>query len=109
MSAQSRYACRSNRLANATFLLGWVFRMGGVEASASCLGVRVVPKILRARPPRGEGEERKVRKLAGARHAPADWSERARIVVLSWDGLGVPTIAGQLGCHPKKVRRWLHR
>jgi transposase len=69
----------------------------------------VVPKILRARLPRGEGEERQVRKLAGARHAPADWSERARIVVLSWDGLGVPAIAGQLGCHPKKVRRWLHR
>jgi transposase len=21
----------------------------------------------------------------------------------------VPAIAGQLGCHPKKVRRWLHR
>jgi transposase len=28
--------------------------------------------------------------------------------VLSWDGRGVPAIAGQLGCHPKKVRRWLH-
>jgi hypothetical protein len=28
--------------------------------------------------------------------------------VLSWDGLGVPAIAGQLGCHPKKVRHWLH-
>jgi transposase len=68
-----------------------------------------VPKIVRARPPRDDGEERKVRKLAGAPHAPADWSERARIVVLSWDGLGVPAIAGQLGCHPKKVRRWLHR
>ncbi len=68
-----------------------------------------VPKILKARPPHDDGEERKVRKLAGARHAPADWSERARIVTLSWDGLGVSAIAGQLGCHPKKVRRWLHR
>ena len=68
-----------------------------------------MPKILRARPPHDDGEERKVRKLAGARHAPADWSERARIVTLSWDGLTVPAIAGQLGCHPKKVRRWLHR
>jgi transposase len=68
-----------------------------------------VPKILRARPPRDDGEERKIRKLAAARHAPADWLERARIVTLSWDGLGVPAIAGQLGCHPKKVRRWLHR
>ena len=68
-----------------------------------------MPKILRARPPHDDGEERKVRKLAGARHAPADWSERARIVALSWDGLGVPAIAERLGCHPKKVRRWLHR
>ena len=68
-----------------------------------------MPKILRARPPRDDGEERKIRKLAGARHAPADWSERARIITLSWDGLGVPAIAEQLGCHPKKVRRWLHR
>jgi len=68
-----------------------------------------VPKILRARPPRDDGEERKIRKLAGARHAPADWTERARIITLSWDGLAVPAIAGQLGCHPKKVRRWLHR
>jgi transposase len=68
-----------------------------------------MPKILRAHPPHDDGEERKVRKLAGARHAPADWSERARIITLSWDGLGVPAIAGQLGCHPKKARRWLHR
>jgi transposase len=68
-----------------------------------------MPKILKARPPHDDGEERKVRKLAGARHAPADWSERARIIALSWDGLTVPAIAGRLGCHPKKVRRWLHR
>jgi transposase len=68
-----------------------------------------MPKILRARPPHDDGEDRKVRKLAGAQHAPADWIERARIVMLSWDGLGVPAIAEQLGCHPKKVRRWLHR
>jgi transposase len=68
-----------------------------------------VPKILRARPPCDDGEERKVRRLAGARHAPADWNERARIIALSWDGQGVPAIAERLGCHPKKVRRWLHR
>jgi transposase len=73
------------------------------------LGVSAVPKILRARPPRDDGEERKIRRLAGARHAPADWAERARIVVLSWDGLTVLVIAERLGCHPKKVRRWLHR
>src|SRR5215831_1573399 len=40
---------------------------------------------------------------------PADWSERARIVALSWDGLAVPAIATETGCHPNKVRRWLHR
>jgi transposase len=68
-----------------------------------------MPKFVRARPPLDDGENRKVRKLAGARHAPADWSERARIVALSWDGLAVPAIAGQLGCHPNRVRRWLHR
>ena len=72
-------------------------------------GGNAVPKILRACSPHDDGEGRKIRKLAGARHAPADWSERARIITLSWDGLGVPTIAGRLGCHPKKVRRWLHR
>jgi transposase len=68
-----------------------------------------VPKFLRARPPQDDGEGRKIRRLAGARHAPADWSERARIVVLSWDGLGVAEIAAQIGCHENKVRRWLHR
>jgi transposase len=68
-----------------------------------------VPKILKARPPHDDGEERKIRKLAGARHAPADWTQRAQIITLSWDGLAVPAIAGQLGCHPKKARRWLHR
>src|ERR1700759_487640 len=68
-----------------------------------------MPKILRAHPPHDDSEERKIRRLAGARHAPADWSERARIIALSWEGLGVPAIAGQLGCHPKKGRRWLQR
>jgi transposase len=68
-----------------------------------------VPKFLRARPPRDDGEERKIRKLAGARHAPADWTERARIITLSWDGLGVAAIAAEVGCHPNRVRRWLHR
>ena len=68
-----------------------------------------MPKFLRARPPQGDGEDRKVRRLAGARHAPADWSERARIVALSWDGLGVAEIAARIGCHENTVRRWLHR
>ena len=68
-----------------------------------------MPKFLRARPPLDDGEARKIRRLAGARHAPADWSERARIIALSWDGLDVPEIAAQVGCHENTVRRWLHR
>jgi hypothetical protein len=55
-----------------------------------------VPKFLRACPPQDDGEARKARRLAGARHAPADWSERARVVALSWDGLGVPAVAARL-------------
>ena len=68
-----------------------------------------MPKILRARPAADAAEERTVRKLAGARHAPADWIQRARIVALSWAGLRVPAIAKELGCHEQTVRRWLER
>jgi transposase len=68
-----------------------------------------VPKFLRARPPLDDSEARKIRRLAGARHAPADWIERAQIIALSWDGLGVAEIAARAGCHENTVRRWLHR
>jgi len=68
-----------------------------------------VPKYLKARAPQDGSEARQVRRLAGARHAPADWIERARIVSLSWDGLGVRGIAAEVGCHENTVRRWLHR
>jgi transposase len=68
-----------------------------------------VPKYLKARAPQDGSEARQVRRLAGARHAPADWIERARIVALSWDGLGVRGIAAEVGCHENTVRRWLHR
>jgi len=68
-----------------------------------------VPKFLRARAPHDDDEARKIRRLAGARHAPADWIERARIIALSWDGLGVAAIAARVGCHDNTVRRWLHR
>jgi transposase len=68
-----------------------------------------MPKFLRARAPCDDDEGRKIRKLAGARHAPADWIERAQIVALSWDGLGVAEIAARVGCHDNTVRRWLHR
>jgi transposase len=62
-----------------------------------------------ARPPADATEERRVRRLANARHAPASWLERARIITLSWDGAQVGQIAAQLGCHPRTVYRWLHR
>ena len=68
-----------------------------------------MPKYLKARAPQDGSEARQVRRLAGARHAPADWIERARIVALSWDGLGVRGIAAEVGCHENTVRRWLHR
>src|SRR3954463_15079037 len=66
-----------------------------------------MPKLLFARPPADAVEERKIRKLAGARHAPADWIRRARMIALSWDGLRVPAIAEALGCSPKAVRHRL--
>jgi transposase len=80
-----------------------------MERWPGCLEASSVPKFLRARVPRDDGEAAKIRRLAGARHAPADWIERARIVALSWEGLGVPAIAASIGCHENTVRRWLHR
>jgi transposase len=68
-----------------------------------------VPKLLRARVPEDPAEASKIRKLAGSRHAPADWIFRARIVSLSWQGLRTAKIAEELGCHPKTVRKHLHR
>src|SRR5688572_19082789 len=68
-----------------------------------------MPKLLFARPPLDAVEERKIRKLAGARHAPADWIRRAQIIAMSWDGLRVPAIAAALGCSQKAVRHRLAR
>jgi transposase len=68
-----------------------------------------MPKLLFARPPLDAAEERRIRKLAGARHAPADWIRRAQIIAMSWDGLRVPAIADALGCSPKAVRYRLAR
>src|SRR3954447_17787755 len=68
-----------------------------------------MPKLLFARLPLDAVEERKIRKLAGARHAPADWIGRAQIIAMSWDGARVPAIAAALGCRPKAVRHRLVR
>jgi transposase len=68
-----------------------------------------MPKLLFARPPVDAVEERKIRKLAGARHAPADWIRRAQVIALSWGGWRVPAIAAALGCSEKAVRYRLAR
>src|SRR3712207_3325375 len=68
-----------------------------------------MPKLLFARPPLDAVEERRIRKLAGARHAPADWIRRAQIIALSWEGARVPAIAAALGCSEKAVRYRLAR
>ncbi|MYS84603.1 helix-turn-helix domain-containing protein [Embleya scabrispora] len=68
-----------------------------------------MPKYLMARQPVDGDEEKKIRRLAAARHAPADWILRAGIVALSWEGLHVPQVATRAGCDAKTVRRWLHR
>jgi transposase len=64
---------------------------------------------LSARPPTDPAEQRSLRKLASARHAPASLIQRARIITASWDGASVPELAQRLGCHPKTVSKWLHR
>ncbi|WP_433259668.1 transposase (plasmid) [Streptosporangium sp. CA-135522] len=68
-----------------------------------------MPKLLFARAPKDPIEERKICKLAGARHAPADWIRRAQIIALSWERLRVPQIARELGCAEKTVRYRLTR
>jgi transposase len=68
-----------------------------------------MPKLLRARPPRDVDEERRIRKLAGSRHAPGDWIRRATMIARSWDGLRTAAIARGLGCHPQTVRARLLR
>ncbi|MFC3979569.1 helix-turn-helix domain-containing protein [Streptosporangium jomthongense] len=68
-----------------------------------------MPKLLFARPPLDTDEERKIRKLAGARHAPADWIRRAQMIVFSWQGLRTSAIAARLGCHMQTVRERIVR
>ena len=48
---------------------------------------------------------------AGSRRpaCPSGLDRAARITALSWDGVTVPAIAAEVGCHENTVRRWLHR
>jgi transposase len=66
-----------------------------------------MPKLLVARPPQDAIEERLVRKLAGSRHAPADWIRRAKMILSSWQGLRTRAIAAELSCHQQTVRERL--
>src|SRR4051812_14648612 len=68
-----------------------------------------MPKLLYARPPVDAEEERQIRKLAGARHAPADWIMRAQMIMFSWQGLRTSAIAAKLGCHMQTVRERIDR
>ena len=68
-----------------------------------------MPKLLHARPPQDGAEERQIRKLATSRHAPADVTIRARMIIRSWAGLRTAAIAAALGCHPQTVRERLAR
>ena len=68
-----------------------------------------MPKLLFARLPMEDIEERQVRKLAASRHAPGDWILRARIIARSWEGLRTTAIAAELGCHPQTVRERIAR
>ena len=68
-----------------------------------------MPKLLFARPPRDEAEERQVRRLTRSRHAPGDWIIRAKMIARSWDGLRTTAIAAELGGHPQTVRERLAR
>jgi transposase len=63
-----------------------------------------MPKLLYARQPLDETEQRLVRKLATSRHAPADWVWHAKMMVRSWEGARTSTIATEVGCHPQTVR-----
>lgn len=62
-----------------------------------------------ARAPRDPEEAQEIQKLAASRTAPRGLSQRAQIIALSWSGASAPTIAGQIGLHPKTVRTWLGR
>ena len=68
-----------------------------------------MPKQVEARAAQDAQEERKVRKLAGSLHAPADWKFHAQMVMLSWVGKTPNEIAAELGCHPQTVRIHLRR
>jgi transposase len=75
----------------------------------SCSLLEDMPKLLQARAPRDDAEERVVRKLAASRHAPGDWITRAKMIAWSWEGWRTTVIAAELQCHPQTVRERIDR
>jgi transposase len=75
----------------------------------SYIALEDMPKLLQARAPRDDAEERVVRKLAASRHAPGDWITRAKMIAWSWDGWRTTVIATELQCHPQTVRERIVR
>ena len=53
-------------------------------------------------------DERQVLDTA-ANNASLDWSQRARIILLSAASKTVPDISAEVGLHPINVRKWIHR
>src|SRR5690242_18484924 len=100
------YAPRAKRTDSVAFLFGGLDRLRWAVPAAEVIAV---PKLLHARAPIDAREERKIRKLAGSRHASADWVMRAKMIVASWDGARTSAIAAQLGCHMQTVRERLAR
>src|SRR5437764_13955206 len=74
--------------------LNWVYNGWHREPKEAAM-----PKLLRARPAQDATEAHQVRKLAHSRHAPADWIQRAQMIVRSWDGLRTTAIAAEVDCH----------
>jgi transposase len=92
---------------NAPFLKYGIHKLAAEPLNGE--GEENVPRLLYARTPEDAEEERKIHKLSRSRHAPGDWIFRARIISLSWRGLRTTEIAEELGCHPKTVRKRIHR
>jgi hypothetical protein len=65
--------------------------------------------VLWARPSRDQDEQVVVRRLSRARRAQQDVVMRARLIELSWSGLGVPSTAEEPNCSRKTALCWLHR
>jgi transposase len=68
-----------------------------------------MPKVLKARRPTDRVEEYRIRRLARSRGAPVELVQRARTIVLSWDGADTADIATKLDCHRQTVRTRISR